>query len=126
MTLNNNSPTDNLIREKWDVDLDAAIKKSVVFATGNPFLRSEFGPVDMRLIIKEIDRMRDALREKDAEIARLREALDTIYVYSNDTISGRADGGPDDRAWQRETVLHVRDVAQSVLPKRGGRDADQQ
>lgn len=47
----------------------------------------------------------------EAEILRLREALDGIYTYANDTLSGRADGGPDDRAWQRAAVVEIRNRA---------------
>jgi hypothetical protein len=52
---------------------------------------------------------------KDAEIAKLREALESIRLYANDTLSGRADGGPDDRAWQREAVIECRNRARAAL-----------
>lgn len=48
---------------------------------------------------------------KDSELAQAMAALDGIYTYCNDTLSGRADGGPDDRAWQREAVIHARNLA---------------
>lgn len=34
------------------------------------------------------------------------EALQSIRQYGSDTLSGRADG-PDDRQWQRESVLEM-------------------
>lgn len=57
----------------------------------------------------------DSLAAKDAEIARLREALESIRLYANDTLSGRADGGPDNRAWQREAVVECRNRARAAL-----------
>ena len=47
----------------------------------------------------------------EAEKAARGEALDGIYTYCNDTLSGRVDGGPDDRAWQREAVIRARNLA---------------
>jgi len=55
------------------------------------------------------------LTDKVADLTRKLEAaagaLDGVYTYCNDTLSGRADGGPDDRAWQREAVIRARDLA---------------
>lgn len=51
---------------------------------------------------------------KDAEIAKLREALESIRLYANDTLSGRIDG-PDDRQWQREAVIECRNRARMAL-----------
>lgn len=48
------------------------------------------------------------------EIERLREALDSIRVYGSDTLSGRIDG-PDDREWQRESVLEMTKRAREAL-----------
>lgn len=45
------------------------------------------------------------------DLAEAKAALDGVYTYCNDTLSGRADGGPDDRAWQREAVIHARNLA---------------
>lgn len=70
----------------------------------------------------------------EAEKAERSEALDGIYTYCNDTLSGRVDGGPDDRGWQREAVIRARNLArpfarpdieaairaQSPLPQHGG------
>lgn len=49
-------------------------------------------------------------RERN-ELAR---ALESIRVYASDTLSGRADG-PDDRAWQREGVVEIRNRARAAL-----------
>lgn len=54
----------------------------------------------------------------EAEIARLREALGSIRQYGNDTLSGRADGGPDDRKWQREAVIEMRNRARAALQEK--------
>lgn len=64
----------------------------------------------------EQHRYRDAgvLIAKDAEIAKLREALESIRLYANDTLSGRIDG-PDDRQWQREAVIECRNRARMAL-----------
>lgn len=51
----------------------------------------------------------------EAEVKALREALDRIYTYCNDTLSGRADGGFDDREWQRAAVIHARNVAREFV-----------
>lgn len=61
--------------------------------------------------------------DKNREIARLREALSSIRQYGNDTLSGRADGGPDDRKWQREAVIEMRNRARAALAQEA-HDAD--
>lgn len=50
-----------------------------------------------------------------AEREALREALDGIRQYGSDTLSGRADGGVDDRAWQRDAVLEMTKRARIAL-----------
>jgi len=45
-----------------------------------------------------------------AKNEKLREAIDGIYQYANDTLSGRVDG-PDDRDWQRAAVVECRNRA---------------
>lgn len=42
------------------------------------------------------------------------EALQSIRQYGSDTLSGRADG-PDDRQWQRESVLEMTRRARAAL-----------
>lgn len=49
------------------------------------------------------------------EIDRLREALSSIHRYGADTLSGRADGGVDDRLWQRAAVLEMTNRAYAAL-----------
>lgn len=49
--------------------------------------------------------------------SELLEALESIRQYANDTLSGRADGGPDDRAWQRECVVECRNRARDAIAK---------
>lgn len=51
----------------------------------------------------------------EAQVKALREALERIYTYCNDTLSGRADGGFDDREWQRAAVIHARNVAREFV-----------
>lgn len=50
-----------------------------------------------------------------AEVRRLRGALEGVRVYGSDTLSGRADGGADDREWQREAVLEMTKRARAAL-----------
>lgn len=50
-----------------------------------------------------------------AEVERLREALSEIRQYGSDTLSGRADGGPDDRGWQRDGVREMTRRARIAL-----------
>ena len=45
--------------------------------------------------------------ELRAEVERLRETLTAIRQYGSDTLSGRADGGSDDREWQRDAVREM-------------------
>lgn len=66
---------------------------------------------DLESAERERDEAMAALREKEDRVKALEEALDGIYTYCNDTLSGRADGGPDDRAWQREAVIRARNLA---------------
>lgn len=50
-----------------------------------------------------------------ADIAEaMAEALDSIRQYGSDTLSGRVDG-PDDRQWQRESVLEMTRRARAAL-----------
>ena len=50
-------------------------------------------------------------------IILLQAALESIATYGSDTLSGRADGGPDDRDWQRQAVKEMRDRARAALAK---------
>lgn len=51
--------------------------------------------------------------------ARLIEALRSIQRYGLDTLSGRADGGDDDRAWQRAAVNEMTKRARIALSANG-------
>lgn len=52
--------------------------------------------------------------------AELLEALYGIRRYGLDTLSGRADGGPDDREWQREAVNEMTKRARIAIEKATG------
>lgn len=41
----------------------------------------------------------------ESRCAELVKALESIRQYGSDTLSGRADGGSDDRQWQREAAI---------------------
>ena len=47
------------------------------------------------------------------EKAAMQDAINSIYVYANDTLSGRTDG-PDDRAWYRAGVVELRNRARAL------------
>lgn len=49
-----------------------------------------------------------------AERDRLRAALEAVYQYGSDTLSGPS-GRPDDREWQREGVLVMTRRARAAL-----------
>ncbi len=49
----------------------------------------------------------ELIASRDRELEDLRGALDAIRQYGSDTLSGRADGGVDDRAWQLDAVLEM-------------------
>lgn len=48
-----------------------------------------------------------ARADLEAENKQLLDTIDAIYIYANDTLSGRTDG-PDDREWQRAAVVEIR------------------
>lgn len=50
-------------------------------------------------------------------IEHLTEALKAIRQYGADTLSGRADGGPNDRDWQRDAVREMTRRARVALPQ---------
>jgi len=56
-------------------------------------------------------------------VRELEEAIDGIYIYANDTLSGRVDGGPDDREWQRAAVVEIRNRARVVATVESAVDA---
>lgn len=57
----------------------------------------------------------EALREQLAERDSI---LASIYQYGQDTLSGRVDG-PDDRQWQRDTVL---EMTKRAIANRAGKE----
>ncbi|HGE8458771.1 TPA: hypothetical protein ACGD77_002979 [Serratia marcescens] len=50
------------------------------------------------------------------ESASMREALDSIRIYSSDTLSGPSDSVPDMAAWLREGVEHLHQVSTIETP----------
>ncbi len=60
---------------------------------------------------KELESDRDRLQ---AEVDRMREGLESIRIFSTDTLSGRVDG-PDDREWQRAAVNEIAKRARAAL-----------
>lgn len=103
-------------------DADAALIERAV---------NEYEPLKARLA--EVERERDELASKlshlvdslkhaearalaaEARIAVLEKALESIRQYGSDTLSGRADGGSDDRQWQREAVREMTRRARAAL-----------
>ncbi len=73
----------------------------------------------------DLDKVQDYIEHLQAELkaarkqepvnARLIEALRSIQRYGLDTLSGRADGGDDDRAWQRAAVNEMTKRARIAL-----------
>ncbi|HGM7366754.1 TPA: hypothetical protein ACKQGF_000967 [Serratia marcescens] len=50
------------------------------------------------------------------ENAAMRDALDSIRIYSSDTLSGPSDSVPDMAAWLREGVEHLHQVSTIETP----------
>lgn len=59
--------------------------------------------------------------EAERKLAEAEEVGLSIYIYANDTLSGRVDG-PDDRAWQRAAVVEIRNRARVFRSKDADRD----
>jgi hypothetical protein len=59
-----------------------------------------------------LDEAAAELRRLHSVNAELQELIDGIYIYANDTLSGRVDG-PDDRDWQRASVVEIRNRARA-------------
>ncbi|WLS86876.1 hypothetical protein [Serratia marcescens] len=66
-------------------------------------------------VVSTLEAERDAQQKRaDAlavENASMREALDSIRIYSSDTLSGPSDSVPDMAAWLREGVEHLHQVS---------------
>ncbi len=61
-------------------------------------------------ILKHRDSLSDhaaTVAELRAEVERLRDTLTAIRQYGSDTLSGRADGGSDDREWPRDAFREM-------------------
>ena len=81
-------------------------------------LPDTFGDEDFRGVARSILKYEAALTASEANVKELEareltliDVIDAIYLYANDTLSGRADGGPDDRDWQRAAVIEIRNRA---------------
>ena len=75
---------------------------------------------------RAVARAEAAEAERDtllAQVGEMRGAINGIYIYANDTLSGRADGGPDDRAWQRAAVVEIRNRARVFATVQSAVDA---
>lgn len=58
----------------------------------------------------------DRLHKSRTALAAAKEALESIHIYGNDTLSGRVDG-PDDREWQRRGVDKMTKRAANALAR---------
>lgn len=68
---------------------------------------------ESRIATKSAEERADALA---VENAGMREALDSIRIYSSDTLSGPSDSVPDMAAWLREGVEHLHQVSTIETP----------
>jgi hypothetical protein len=77
------------------------------------------GPDDFSPVAEDDDRLTEIVDAAlDAAAApELLEALESIRRYGLDTLSGRADGGIDDREWQREAVNEMTKRARIAIEK---------
>lgn len=106
---------------------DGPISKAFKQAGALEHWRQEVGKLHSQVAAKDAEieniraqlvRMVDIAEARLFEIERLREELASIRLYANDTLSGRADGGPDDWAWQREAVIECRNRARDALKEK--------
>lgn len=58
----------------------------------------------------------DRINALAVENAAMREALDSIRIYSSDALSGPSDSVPDMAAWLREGVEHLHQVSTIETP----------
>lgn len=72
-----------------------------------------------RAVDTELLEVLKAAKVREAELV---DALDGIYIYANDTLSGRADG-PDDRKWQRDGIVEIRNRARKFATAQSAIDA---
>ncbi|MGP1148162.1 hypothetical protein ACJ8LH_01445 [Serratia sp. CY49633] len=92
------------------------------------FLRGKCLPGDLLVgesnaeyLVRKLNEASTLKAERDAQQKRadalavenvaMREALDSIRIYSSDTLSGPSDSVPDMAAWLREGVEHLHQVS---------------
>lgn len=64
----------------------------------------------------ERDALADRVNALAVENAAMRDALDSIRIYSSDTLSGPSDSVPDMAAWLSEGVEHLHQVSTIETP----------
>lgn len=90
------------------------------------FLRGQCVPRDLLVnesiaayLVRKLSEIASVKAERDAlavENAAMRYALDSIRIYSSDTLSGPSDSVPDMAAWLREGVEHLHQVSTIETP----------
>lgn len=74
----------------------------------------------LRKELRELRRQLESVKaERDAlavENAAMREALDSIRIFSSDTLSGPSDSVPDMAAWLREGVEYLYHISNVETP----------
>lgn len=65
---------------------------------------------------ENIKELTDRVNGQAVENASMREALDSIRIYSSDTLSGPSDSVPDMAAWLREGIEHLHQVSTIETP----------
>lgn len=101
---------------EWITSVSHAIKTAPEFAAGTWGGDKEgwgYHFEVVRWMVREIAALRASLAERDAR-------LSSIYQFGVDTLSGRIDG-PDDRAWQRESV---REMTKRARPSAAGKEPE--
>lgn len=73
-------------------------------------------PMSYEALKAERDSLADRVNALAVENAEMREALDSIRIYSSDTLSGPSDSVPDMAAWLREGVEHLHQVSTIETP----------
>ena len=63
--------------------------------------------------IAHIEKSAKALHAYARDAARLQDVINGIYIYANDTLSGRVDGVPADRDWYRTGIVEIRNRART-------------
>ena len=95
--------------------VEGADGRMALFA-GTPFRSDEEIVANCALTVATRNAL-SSLLAADAAVRGMREALEAIWQYGSDTLSGRADGGPDDRRWQRDAVLEMTNRASAAIEK---------